>query len=154
MSMETRLPPPFIDALALLAVILLWRFAPELQLDMSLTVAASIGTALIVIGLLIALIAAGLFKKKKTTILPFKPERTSALVTDGIYKITRNPMYLGMSLVVLGAIFITRQPVGLLALLAACAFLTKFQIKPEEKALEGLFGQDYLDYKQRVRRWI
>lgn len=152
--METRLPPPFIDALALLAVILLWRFAPSLQLDVPFILAASIGGAFIVMGLLSALIAAGLFKKKKTTVLPFRPERSSALVTDGIYKVTRNPMYLGMSFVVLGAIFITRQPAGLLALLAACAFLTKFQIKPEERALEKIFGQDYVDYKTRVRRWI
>jgi len=152
--METRIPPPVIDGLALLAVFLLWRFAPQLQLDAPWHIAVTIGSALIMAGLFMGVISAGLFKKKKTTVLPFKPQRTSTLVTDGFYKITRNPMYLGMALVVLGAIFITRQPVGLIALLAACAFLTKFQIKPEEKALEKIFGQEYLEYKTRVRRWI
>jgi len=152
--METRIPPPVIDGLALLAVFLLWKFAPQLQLDVPWRIAVTIGSALIMAGLFMGVISAGLFKKKKTTVLPFKPQRTSTLVTDGFYKITRNPMYLGMALVVLGAIFITRQPVGLIALLAACAFLTKFQIKPEEKALEQIFGQEYLDYKTRVRRWI
>jgi len=96
----------------------------------------------------------GLFKKKETTILPFTPEETTALVTDGVYSVTRNPMYLGMALVVMGLVIITRQPLGILALLAACAYLTVFQIKPEERALQRIFGQDYVDYKTRVRRWI
>ena len=152
--MKTRVPPPLIDGLALLAIFLLWRFAPGLQLDIPLAFALALGGGFIVVGLVIVLIAIGLFKNKETTILPFKPEKSSALVTDGIYLITRNPMYLGMGLVVLGATFIARQPLGVIALLAACAYLTKFQIKPEEQALEGIFGQEYLDYKARVRRWI
>jgi protein-S-isoprenylcysteine O-methyltransferase Ste14 len=151
---ETRIPPPVIDGLALLAVLLLWKFAPSLQIDAPLEIAIAVGSLLIFSGLSMSVLSAGLFKKKKTTVLPFKPQRTSALVTDGFYRFTRNPMYLGMALVVLGAIFITRQPVGLLALFAACAYLTKFQIKPEEKALEQIFGQEFLDYKSRVRRWI
>lgn len=152
--METRVPPPVIDGLALLAVLLLWKFAPGLQWKISLQFAVFLGFMSITAGLIYALAAVGLFRKKNTTVLPFKPERTSSLVTDGVYTKTRNPMYLGMALIVLGAIFITRQPVGLLALLAACAYLTKFQIQPEEKALEDIFGQEFLDYKKRVRRWI
>lgn len=152
--METRIPPPVIDGLALLAVIALWRFAPGLQLDFPAMPAMLIGGALAALGLIIALIAMGLFKTKATTVLPFKPERSTALVTGGIYKLTRNPMYLGMALVVLGAAIAARQPLGIVAMLAACAYLTAFQIKPEERALEKLFGEDYRDYKTRVRRWI
>ncbi len=152
--METRVPPPLIDGLALLAIFLLWRFAPGLQVDISLTSAYSAGGFSIIAGLVFAFSAMGLFKKKDTTVLPFKPEKSTALVTDGVYRLTRNPMYLGMALVVLGAVFISRQPLGLLALLAACLYLTQFQIKPEERALEQTFGQMYLDYKTRVRRWI
>ena len=152
--METRVPPPLIDGLALLAIFLLWRFAPGLQLDVPLGAVFTIGGIFAVTGLVIVLAAIGLFKKKDTTVLPFKPEKSSALVTDGIYRITRNPMYFGMALIVLGAALIARQPLGLLAIWGACAYLTKFQIKPEERALERLFGQDYLDYKTRVRRWI
>jgi len=152
--METRVPPPVIDGLALLAVFLLWKFAPGLQWNIPLQFAVFLGFMSIAAGLIYALAAVGLFRKKKTTVLPFKPEKTSSLVTDGVYAKTRNPMYLGMALIVLGVICITRQPVGLLALLAACAYLTKFQIKPEEKALEDIFGQEFLDYKTRVRRWI
>lgn len=152
--METRVPPPLIDGLALLTIFLLWKFAPAMQLDFPLNIAIAIGLGFILMGLFFAFTAMGLFKKKDTTVLPFKPEKSTALVTDGVYRLTRNPMYLGMAFVLLGATFITRQPLGVLALLAACVYLTKFQIKPEERALEKIFGQDYIDYKARVRRWI
>lgn len=152
--METRVPPPLIDGLALLFVLLLWRFAPGLQINFPLTTALIFGGIIISLGLGLTLAAIGLFKRKDTTILPFKPEKTSALVTTGIYNFTRNPMYLGMSLVILGAIFMTRQPLGIIAMLAAAAYLTKFQIIPEERALEESFGTEYVAYKSRVRRWI
>ncbi len=152
--METRVPPPLIDGLALLAVFLLWRFAPDLQIDFPMTIALGVGCLFLALGLLFALAAIGLFKRKDTTILPFKPEKTSALVTDGVYKFTRNPMYLGMAFVIIGATIIARQPLGILAMLAASAYLTKFQIIPEERALEASFGEEYVAYKARVRRWI
>jgi protein-S-isoprenylcysteine O-methyltransferase Ste14 len=143
-----------IDGLALLSVFLLWKFAPGLQWKIPLQFAVFLGFMSIVAGVIYALAAVGLFRKKNTTVLPFRPDRSSALVTNGVYAHTRNPMYLGMACVILGAICITRQPVGLLALLAACAYLTHFQIKPEEKALEKIFGEVYLEYKSCVRRWI
>ena len=152
--METRIPPPLIDGIALLAILALWRFAPGLQLDVPLLLALTIGGIFFLIGLYIVFAAIGLFKREDTTILPFNPDKTSALVTNGIYKTTRNPMYLGMAFILIAAVFATRQPVGLLAVLAACVYLTQFQIKPEEQALEQTFGQSFLDYKKRVRRWI
>ena len=152
--MQTRLPPPLIFALAALIVGLLWKFAPALQWDVPSALANILGSVFVIGGLFYIIAALGLFKKKETTILPFTPEETTALVTDGVYSVTRNPMYLGMALVVMGLVIITRQPLGILALLAACAYLTVFQIKPEERALQRIFGQDYVDYKTRVRRWI
>lgn len=153
--LDTRLPPPLIDGLALLAVLALWHFAPQWQWTAFPQSAAFISGGLMALfGLWMAVSSVGLFKKKDTTILPFKPEKTSALVETGFYRATRNPMYLGMALVIFAVIIATRQPLGLLPLLAACLYLTRFQIIPEERALEQKFGQDYLDYKSRVRRWI
>lgn len=152
--LDTRIPPPLIDGLALLAVLALWKFAPQWQVSVAPSLALIVGVIFILAGLFLALAAVGLFRKKETTVLPFAPQKSSALVTDGVYRVTRNPMYLGMACVVMGVICLTRHPVGLLPLLAACAYLTRFQILPEEKALEQIFGQTYLDYKSRVRRWI
>ena len=152
--METRLPPPLIEGLALACVVLLWKFASNLQLNIPFSLGLSIGVILCLAGVFIALSALGLFKRNKTTVMPFKPEKTSALVTSGIYSLSRNPMYLGMSCVILGVIFMLRQPLGIMALGAAAAYLTKFQIIPEERALEASFGEAYLQYKTRVRRWI
>lgn len=152
--METRLPPPLIYGIALLAVLALWYFAPALQIDLQLSIALAIAGIIFAVGLFIVLVAIGLFKRKDTTILPFDPDKTTALVTSGIYGITRNPMYLGMTLIVIAAAIAARQPLGLLAAFLACAYMTKFQIKPEERALEQSFGQSFVDYKARVRRWI
>lgn len=94
------------------------------------------------------------FLRSRTTINPLKPERASVLVTDGIYRYTRNPMYLSLLLLLLGyAIELWCWP-ALLGPAAYVAYITRFQILPEERVLEGKFGADYLAYKRRVRRWI
>ena len=94
------------------------------------------------------------FRQAHTTVDPHRPNKASKLVTSGIFKYTRNPMYLGMVLMMLSATFYIGSWVGFFACVALAWYLTQFQIKPEEKIIEGLFGQDYLDYKQRVRRWL
>lgn len=94
------------------------------------------------------------FRRRRTTVNPLKPETASTLVTDGIYAVTRNPMYLGASLVLAGgALFLTN--------LAAWAgpvvfvlYMNRFQIMPEERAMMRLFGPSYEDYRARVRRWL
>ena len=94
------------------------------------------------------------FRRAHTTVDPHRPNKASTLVTSGIFKYTRNPMYLGMVLMMLSATFYIGSGVGFVACVALAWYLTQFQIKPEEKIIEGLFGQDYLDYTQRVRRWL
>lgn len=152
--METRLPPPFVDGLALISILILWKFFPTLQINIPLVFVISVGAVLSVMGLFIIFAAMGLFRRKKTTVLPFNPEKTSTLVTSGIYNITRNPMYMGMALIILALAFVTRQPLGVISMFIAAAYLTKFQIIPEERALEAKFGKEYVQYKARVRRWI
>jgi protein-S-isoprenylcysteine O-methyltransferase Ste14 len=83
-----------------------------------------------------------------------KPESSSSLVVSGIYKLTRNPMYLGLLLVLLGwAIYLTNVLVFLL-LPAFILYINRFQIAPEERALTALFGQEFAAYKSRTRRWL
>lgn len=103
-----------------------------------------------------AISAAGImaFRRARTTIDPLKPERASSLVTGGIYRITRNPMYVGLLLVLVGwAVFLGSLWAGL-GPLAFVAYITRFQIKPEERALRLLFGDEFARYTARVRRWL
>ena len=94
------------------------------------------------------------FRRARTTVNPMKPELASSLVTSGIYKLTRNPMYLGFLLVLLGwAVFLSSLP-AFLFLPAFILYMNHFQIEPEERALATLFGQEFTAYKARARRWL
>lgn len=94
------------------------------------------------------------FRRAHTTVNPLTPQKTSALVTGGIYRLTRNPMYLGLALwltawaVHLGSLWPLAGPVLFVA------YITRFQILPEERHLHARFGAEYLAYTERVRRWL
>lgn len=150
--LELKVPPV---AVALATASLMWLVAwavPALGflfpfrdlVAMSLALAGAVTSALGVIS----------FRRARTTVNPMKPESSSSLVASGIYKLTRNPMYLGFLLVLLGwAVFLS----GILAFLFLPAFIlymNHFQIEPEERALATLFGQAFAAYKARARRWL
>ena len=82
------------------------------------------------------------------------PEKSSALVCTGIYKYSRNPMYLGMALLLLAWAIYLASVWALLGVMAYVLYITRFQIIPEERVMEKLFGQEYLAYKAKVRRWL
>ena len=106
------------------------------------------------IGAFIGIIAVYSFRKASTTVDPINPDKTSSLVTQGIYKYTRNPMYLGM-LFILFAIAIRLGSVYACIVLPLYVwYITSFQIKPEEEVLMKLFRNDFTNYKKTVRRWI
>ena len=94
------------------------------------------------------------FRRKGTTIDPKKPQKASHLVREGIYQWTRNPMYLGMLLILIGGAIRTGSPFGILPIFLFIFYMTRFQIIPEEKALKKRFGSVYEDYCRKVRRWI
>ena len=111
-----------------------------------------LGGFAIVLGLILLVHAGGMFKAANTDLIPF--QNVSALVTNGVYRVTRNPMYLGMTLVLLG----TAITVGVFsALFVAPLFMLIIQlrfIKPEETMLRELFGAKFDEYCRNVRRWI
>ena len=150
-SLELKIPPPIV---ALTTGALMW-FAASLVPSFALPDTLRVGLAVILAVTGISLDLAGLiaFIRAKTTINPLKPASSAALVTRGLYRFTRNPMYLGMLLVLLGwAVFLS----SLAALLIAPLFMlyiNRFQIAPEERVLEEKFGAAFTDYMQRVRRW-
>ncbi|MEO0465872.1 MAG: isoprenylcysteine carboxylmethyltransferase family protein [Pseudomonadota bacterium] len=146
------IPPPLVFAAACGAMYALHRFIPASRLDFPY--AENIGLVIGLMGLLLFLMAGAGFVSRKTTVSPHHPEKTSALVTDGVYSISRNPMYLGMALLTLAFAAIALQPLGLILLAAAIWYITRFQIIPEENVLAEKFGKDYTAYRAKVRRWI
>jgi protein-S-isoprenylcysteine O-methyltransferase Ste14 len=119
------------------------------------------GLKLLLTGLLaavgLAFDLAGLraFLARRTTINPLRPERASSLVTDGVYRITRNPMYIGMVFLLLAwGLYLADAAALLLGPVAYMLYLNRFQIGPEERVLLGLFGEEYRGYMARVRRWL
>jgi protein-S-isoprenylcysteine O-methyltransferase Ste14 len=105
-------------------------------------------------GTLLALAGVKEFHQQQTTVNPLKPKQASALVTSGIFQFTRNPMYLGMLIVLLGWADLLDN---LLAFSGAGFFylyISIFQIKPEEVVMTQKFGEEYLEYSRQVRRWL
>ncbi|MDO4897227.1 MAG: isoprenylcysteine carboxylmethyltransferase family protein [Moraxella sp.] len=108
----------------------------------------------ILLGVLVIILGVLEFKKAKVTLNPLDPEQSQNIVSAGIYQYTRNPMYLGMALILVGVAFYFG---GILLWFFVGGFLiymTYFQIMPEEEILTKNFGKTYLNYKQKVRRWI
>ena len=105
-------------------------------------------------GVLVALAGIVAFRKAKTTLNPTTPEKSSYLVSGGIFRVTRNPMYLGMQLILIAAIFKLGNYYGFIAAAFFNLYITQFQIKPEERIIETIFGEQYLHYKKKVRRWL
>ena len=94
------------------------------------------------------------FRNNRTTVNPLSPGTASVVVTTGVYRISRNPMYLGFLMALAGwAVHLSNVGATLL-LPAFVAYLTRYQIKPEERALLAKFGSEYSQYMSRVRRWL
>lgn len=150
--MKLRVPPPLIG---LSIALLMWWIA---RLSGAALwpggVPRFFGGTVMALGLVIDLISVAKFFQEKTTVNPLSPGKSTALVTSGLYRFSRNPMYLGMLLILIGwaCIIGSLFSVPLLALFVVA--INELQIKPEEAILETLFPEDYPAYCQRVRRWI
>lgn len=150
MEKKRKILPPVYLLLSLAAMAALHYFLPLLQLITPPWSAAGLG--FIVSGVIIAAAAAFSFRRAGTPVIPFEP--STALVTDGLYRRTRNPMYLGMVLVLAGAALLFGSlsvwlPVPVFILIIRNNF-----ILGEERFLEEIFGKQYTDYKNKVGRWL
>ena len=138
-----------------IAAALMWGIAavlPSLRVDVPR--AGLIAAIFAALGILIA--GAGLvaFHRARTTANPMRPEAATSLVTTGIYRWTRNPMYLGWLPVLAGWAVYLQHAGALLMVPLFMLYLTRFQIIPEERALAAKFGGQFDAYRQRVRRWL
>jgi len=152
MSLRLRVPPLAVTAIA---AVMAWGLAHALP-ACTLELPARYGLAGTFGGL--GLVCSGLgvasFRRARTTVNPLTPGATTALVVSGIYRLTRNPMYLGFLCVLLAEIAWLAQPAALLVAAGFVLYLNRYQIAPEEHALRARFGPAYLAYAARVRRWI
>lgn len=151
-ALELKVPPPLVAAIVAL---LMWcsSYAGPL---LASAAAIRLPAALLIAATSLAIDLAGVlsFRRAKTTVNPMKPETTSALVCSGVYRVTRNPMYLGVLFILTAWAMYLSALWGLLGPLAFMLYITRFQIVPEEKILSNLFGKDYLAYQAKVRRWL
>jgi len=113
-----------------------------------------LGILSIFVGLSLVVVSFFNFKKNETTINPLSPEKATSLVIEGFYRFTRNPMYLGMLLILTGIALFFGSLSSFVLLPAFIAVMNSLQIKPEEEVLEKIFSQEYIDYKKRLRRWL
>ncbi len=151
--MKNRIPPVLLTTTIAAAMWALARILPGQVVALPgrvwLTATLmSTGAVAIVLGL-------NAFRRSKTTFDPMRPERASALVRSGIYRVTRNPMYLGMLLRLAGwAAWLAHWPAALVGPPLLVVLLNRWQITPEEAALSELFGEEFDDYRRSVRRWL
>ena len=150
--LEHKIPPPIV---ALFIGAAMWgsaRISPQFQVAAEIRVVAAI--IFVVFGLAVTLLGAAAFRRAKTTLNPLKPETASALVVNGVYRHTRNPMYVGFALVLAGWAIYLSAPLAFFGPVLFVLFITHFQIIPEERVLSEKFGQQFDVYQQRVRRWL
>ena len=144
--------PPIIAAGCLLAAFALHSFFPGMRLPFSFPGHQVIGALVIVTGLLLSSLGIRHFRRHQTTVEPFGTP--TALVATGPYRFTRNPMYLGIVTTLLGIALVVATVPFLLAPLAFFVIINATQIPREEAKLTALFGDEYTNYRRRVRRWL
>ena len=151
-ALEAKVPPPLVALMVGTGMWLASRaFGPT---SVSFPVRLGLTVALLLLGLGISFAGVRAIRRANTTINPTKPETASALVSTGIYRYTRNPMYLGMATWLLAWAAWLAAPIALVGVPLFVLYMNRFQIMPEERALTSLFGGEFPAYQARVRRWL
>src|SRR3954452_15130243 len=150
-SLESRVPPP---AVVLVMGVLMWLIsgaAPLFHFD--IPAHRRLAVVLVSAGFLTGISGVMTFLHANTTVNPMKPH-ASSMVTWGVYAFSRNPMYLGGFIMLLGCAIFASNALAFAFLPAYVLYINRFQIAPEERVLASLFGQPYAAYQARVRRWL
>lgn len=150
--LEHRIPPPIVALLCGTGMAFIAGGLPDLDAIARGQLVAAIAIALA--GLAICLAGVVSFRRAKTTVNPLKPETASSLVDTGIYRVTRNPMYLGFAMCLLGWMVYLDSVWAVAGIALFVLYIDRLQIVPEERALKALFGEAFVGYCGRVRRWV
>jgi protein-S-isoprenylcysteine O-methyltransferase Ste14 len=150
--LELRIPPLALTVAVVAAMFGTAHCLPDLRVEWSGSTAA--GTVVAVVGAMLAILGVHEFRRASTTVNPLTPDNASRVVKGGVYRLSRNPMYLGMALLLLALALHQSHALSFAWVAGYVAYLNRFQIRPEERALETLFGDEYRAYARAVRRWI
>lgn len=149
---ELKIPPV---ALAIVIAIAMWGSTLVVHpIELSFVTRIIASSVFVLVGAGISLAGVLSFKRARTTVNPTNPDAASALVTAGIYRLTRNPMYLGFLFLLLGWALFLPNGVALIGPFAFVLYMNRFQITPEERVLSRLFGTEFAAYQAMVRRWL
>ena len=149
--LEHRVPPPFV---MVVVAVLMWFAHVWLGNDLAFGLLLVLGLAFCVAGVAVAVTGFRTMVAARTSPSPTQIDLAKHLVTGGIYTRTRNPMYLGMVILLIGLECVFANAWLLLGPLAFVLFIQRFQIVPEERVMHEKFGTEYDAYRRRVRRWI
>lgn len=150
--LENKVPPPVV---ALMFGLAMWGLSigiPGIEIAMPIRMITAIVASIVGIGF--CLLGVLSFRRAKTTVNPLKPETASSLVSSGIYRVSRNPMYVGFALFLTAWAIYLASPWSLIGVLGFVLYMNRFQIVPEERAMAVLFGEAFVIYKSKVRRWL
>ena len=146
------MPPPVVAALC---AVVMWFVGRAVHaLDFDFPGRFTLIVVVLVAGILVGGIAVSLFARARTTVNPLKPRESSALVTRGVYRWTRNPMYLGMLVVLVAWALFVANWLAFVGVPLFMLYINHFQIRPEERVLRERFGAQFEDYCGKVRRWL
>jgi len=148
--LKKKIPPPIV---ALLFGLIMY-FSSDYIVKIEIPLKEYFSIIFLILGMLITFLSARNFRIKETTVNPLTPDKATSLVTDGMFKISRNPMYLGLTSVLIALSFYKGLIVGIIFVPLFMLYITIFQIIPEEEAMLKLFGDEYKIYSSKVRRWI
>ena len=147
--LNTKIPPPIIT---LLSIVIIYLF--ESKIEYSQLHLKAVGMIFLILGLTLIFLAVLKFIKTKTTVDPTRPHKTSNLVITGIYKLTRNPMYLGMLFLIMAYAIYNNNIFGCIVVPIFIFYMNKFQIEPEEIEMRKKFGESFENYCKKVNRWL
>ena len=151
-ALELKIPPP---AVALLVAVAMWGISlATSRFEISAVFRSTAVIVIAIVGFGFAFSGVLAFRRARTTINPTKPEAASSLVTSGVYHFTRNPMYLGLSFVLVAWALFLSSAWAFLGPVGFVLYMDRFQIAPEERALSKVFGPAFADYQSKVRRWL
>lgn len=151
-ALELKVPPAAVTAAFAL---LMWGVAvltPALRVE--IPGRRAIAYAFVAAAAVVAVAGVAAFRRAGTTVDPTRPDKASALVTSGIYRVTRNPIYLGLLLALVGWSVALAHPLALGLAGLFVVYMNRFQIRPEERALRAAFPEAFATYAQSTRRWM
>lgn len=151
-KLELKIPPVLVVVIFAFLMWLMTKFTVDVEFLMSYRWMLCV--PLFCLGGIFSLLGVASFKTAQTTVNPTKPEASSALVKTGIYQYSRNPMYVGFLFILLAWGFLLSNAYAIAITPGFVFYLNRFQIRPEEKMLSRIFGDEFCGYQKRVRRWL